>query len=440
MYYSSESSDAETVTDSSSLDFSYLMLDTESLSIHLRNSIREQWEKESPSEPYSLGSKTSSNDLPLPSRTLNTVPGSCGNGTRPRTSLDGVSDRLIGMSFESEDDEDDDDQCDYDNIHDRVTHKLYLQHNMLLTLPFEIVRFSKLKSLDLSNNSLTHINDFLLQLPELQALYLKNNNLNDDGLPKDLTVLTNLRELNISGNHLTRFPNQLYEMHNLRYLYLGNNQITEILPDVKAMQSLYVLHLGGNLLKTVPAELGELQLLQALVLCENQLGRLPRSIANLTRLRSLLLHKNNLCCLPVGIVKLRGLLELSLRDNPLVTKFVNSCARDLMYNSPTLLELAARVIKLKRVPYTEKDLPRSLIHYLTSGHRCVNPKCKGMYFTSCVEHIKFVDFCGMYRVPLMHYLCSSRCSSKTPAYYRASSESDSEDDEPSARMKRVLLG
>lgn len=65
----------------------------------------------------------------------------------------------------------------------------------------------------------------------------------------------------------------------------------------------------------------------------------------------------------------------------------------------------------------------------------------GMYFTSCVEHIKFVDFCGMYRVPLMHYLCSSRCSSKTPDYYRAqSSESDSEEDEPAARMKRVLLG
>ena len=33
----------------------------------------------------------------------------------------------------------------------------------------------------------------------------------------------------------------------------------------------------------------------------------------------------------------------------------------------------------------------------------------GVYFTSCVETVKFVDFCGKYRVPLLQYLCSPRC-------------------------------
>lgn len=69
--------------------------------------------------------------------------------------------------------------------------------------------------------------------------------------------------------------------------------------------------------------------------------------------------------------------QLSLRDNPLVTRFVNSCARELMYNPPSLLELAARVIKLKRVEYTSRDLPRNLVGYLSNGQRCVNPQCKG---------------------------------------------------------------
>ena len=69
--------------------------------------------------------------------------------------------------------------------------------------------------------------------------------------------------------------------------------------------------------------------------------------------------------------------QLSLRDNPLVTRFVNSCAREIMYNTPSLLELAARVIKLKKLPYTSEDLPRNLVYYLSSGQRCVNPKCKG---------------------------------------------------------------
>lgn len=75
---------------------------------------------------------------------------------------------------------------------------------------------------------------------------------------------------------------------------------------------------------------------------------------------------------------------MSLRDNPLVTRFVNSCARELMYNSPTLLELAARVIKLKKIQYTNEDLPQTLITYLSSGQRCVNPKCKGMFSRACV--------------------------------------------------------
>lgn len=414
MYYSSESSDSEIAEDTSSLDYSYLMLDTDSLAVHLRNSIREQHIQRKIVKESSLVRAERK----------------CGVGSKG-----GEKYEVLG--------EPSDEVCDEDNerVHDTITHKLLLQHNMLLTLPFEIVKFSHLKSLDLSNNNLTHVNDFLLQLPMLQSLYLHNNHLTDDGLPKDFPALSNLRELNLSGNKLSRVPPQLYEMVGLRYLYLGSNQISEVLPDIKAMQSLQVLQLGGNQLETVPDELGELHQLGALILCDNQLCRLPRAISNLTRLRSLLLHKNNLCCLPVGIVKLRGLMELSLRDNPLVTRFVNSCARELMYNPPSLLELAARVIKLKRLPYTSCDLPQTLIMYLSNGQRCVNARCKGLYFTSCVEHIKFVDFCGMYRVPLMHYLCSSRCSSKTPDYYRApSSESDSEEDEPAARMKRVLLG
>ncbi|CAL4093297.1 unnamed protein product, partial [Meganyctiphanes norvegica] len=205
---------------------------------------------------------------------------------------------------------------------------------------------------------------------------------------------------------------------------------------------LQVLNLGGNQLETVPEELGELQQLGSLTLCDNRLKRLPRAISSLSRLRSLLLHKNNLCCLPLEIVKLRGLMELSLRDNPLVTRFLDTLScRKVMYNSPSLLELAARVIKMKRIPHQPYELPKTLCTYLSSGHKCVNAKCKGMYFTSCVEAIKFVDFCGVYRLPLMHYLCSSRCSSSTPAYTRTVSESESEEEDPvEARMKRVLLG
>jgi hypothetical protein len=48
---------------------------------------------------------------------------------------------------------------------------------------------------------------------------------------------------------------------------------------------------------------------------------------------------------------------------------------------------------------------------LRSAEHCVNPKCCGVYFESRVEHVKFVDFCGKYRIPLMQYLCSTRLMS-----------------------------
>lgn len=49
----------------------------------------------------------------------------------------------------------------------------------------------------------------------------------------------------------------------------------------------------------------------------------------------------------------------------------------MTHNTPSLLELAARVVKTNEIPYRQEDLPRNIIDYLNSGHRCVNNRCKG---------------------------------------------------------------
>lgn len=69
-----------------------------------------------------------------------------------------------------------------------------------------------------------------------------------------------------------------------------------------------------------------------------------------------------------------------------------------------------------------------------------SPSSVGVYFDSCVRHIKFVDFCGKYRLPLMHYLCSPECTS--PCSSNPQSDADSDDDQtiPADRLQRVLLG
>jgi hypothetical protein len=74
-------------------------------------------------------------------------------------------------------------------------------------------------------------------------------------------------------------------------------------------------------------------------------------------------------------------------------------------------------------------------------------KGKGVYFTSKVEHVKFVDFCGKFRIPLMQYLCSSTCNEKVANTSRvlsssSSSDSSSESDEEMENklLKQILIG
>lgn len=140
---------------------------------------------------------------------------------------------------------------------------------------------------------------------------------------------------------------------------------------------------------------------------------------------------------------------MSLRDNPLVVHFV----RHMASRPLKLCDLAARCVQTHRLPYAH--LPRTLVSYLDTAHRCVNPQCQGynptpvnsadtisthcvvfffagVFFDSRVEHVKFVDFCGKYRVPLLQYLCSARCIGDNKA---ASADPPSDQ-----LLRKVLLG
>ncbi|XP_076282951.1 leucine-rich repeat-containing protein 58 [Lasioglossum baleicum] len=302
---------------------------------------------------------------------------------------------------------------------------LLLHRNRLTSIPLSIIRFTNLNTLSISNCGLHRLPDFLGNCP-LSCLVAKHNNLTNDSLPKSFENLVGLRELNLSGNQLTEFPDQVLVLTELKYLYLGGNHITEISKDVWKLQRLHVLSMGGNRLTEVPSTLSQLKSLQALVLCDNMLESLPSSIANLTNLKSLLLHKNRLRTLPTEIITLKCLTELSLRDNPLVVRFVS----DMTHNPPSLLECAARVIKTSDIRYDEASIPKHLVRYLNSGHHCVNPKCKGVFFNNRVEHVKFVDFCGKYRLPLLQYLCSKKCIESR----------DGDEVVSGAMIRKVLLG
>uniref|UniRef100_A0A1Y1KD88 Leucine-rich repeat-containing protein 58 n=1 Tax=Photinus pyralis TaxID=7054 RepID=A0A1Y1KD88_PHOPY len=249
---------------------------------------------------------------------------------------------------------------------------IILNHNHLETLPFNLFKFVNLKTLDVSYSGLSVLPD-IFKHTSITTFVAKNNHLSNKSLPKTFTINAKVREVNLSGNAFSAFPEQLLDFPNLKYLYLGSNQITAIPRKIKKLKSLNVLCMGGNWLVDVPETVGELVNLQALVLCDNRIDTLPPSIARLKHLKSLLLHKNLLKALPPEIVGLKNLNELSLRDNPLVVRFVS----DMMHDPGSLLELAGRTIKIYGIEVKPGDIPQTLISYLEHAHRCVNPQCKG---------------------------------------------------------------
>lgn len=200
---------------------------------------------------------------------------------------------------------------------------------------------------------------------------------------------------------------------------------------------LMYLYLGGNRLHHIPPEIGNLTNLSALVLCGNQLQFLPREVNKLKNLRALQLHDNQLQTLPPGTVHLDNLEELSLRNNPLVLRFV----REWSDTVPSLLELSGRIVKRYRLDYDPSTVPETLCDFLDSCLTCDNPTCEGVYFLHKVKRVKFVDFCGKYRVPLMQYLCSSMCDDPDDSSSATSgSEDDVADKMAQNRIRKVLLG
>ncbi|CAN7981484.1 unnamed protein product [Ixodes pacificus] len=253
-----------------------------------------------------------------------------------------------------------------------------LQHNLLERLPDRVGALSRLHTLDVSHNRLGALPEELGALPALRVLLAAGNRLRY--LPKALAGLADLEVVNLSGNHLDALPPPLLALGSLRALYLGANRLECVPEDIGKLQKLEVLYLGGNRLQELPAGLGSLGQLQSLVLSGNRLVALPPSLSCLHRLRSLALHDNLLTTLPPCLVRLQNLVELSLRGNPLVVRFV----RDLTYEPPRLRELAARCVKIHRLPCGEGELPPDLLAYLDTARRCVNPRCKGeaLHFAS----------------------------------------------------------
>ena len=179
---------------------------------------------------------------------------------------------------------------------------LDLSNNKLTAIPNWIADFKSLKTLNLSGNLISYLPEDIGQLTKLENLIVSKNRLSG-ALPESLAKLKNLKELDASGNQILIFPVSLAGLNNLNSLDLSSNKISAI-----------------------PDGLGELKVTE-LSLNQNQIVSISPSLAQCPRLKILRLEENclSLDAIPTRLLTNSPVSMLKLKGNKFSKKQFADC-------------------------------------------------------------------------------------------------------------------
>lgn len=202
-------------------------------------------------------------------------------------------------------------------------HYLDLSDNELKTLPPQLGRLTNLHTLKLSNNPLEeHKMRQIERLKSLKVLHLANTQRNSNNTPTNIGDLTNLVELNLSSNQISRVPDDLSVLKELRRLNLSDNTLEKMPDDFGDWwPNLETLNLSSNNLIVIPNSLCKLCNLKRLYLNDNKLTfeGLPAALGRMHLLEVFMAARNNLELIPESIFRCGRLKKLILTSNRLIT-------------------------------------------------------------------------------------------------------------------------
>lgn len=159
------------------------------------------------------------------------------------------------------------------NIQNLPLEFLNLQHNKLSHLPKTITYLNDLKDLNLSHNNISNSTlHYLTALPKLKSLWLTNNKLK--ALPIAITQLKQLRNLYIEQNTLKTLPEDLVKLKKLWVLHAGYNNFSIVPQVLSKMDNLLLLHINNNPIGVIPNQFSSKKLsILGLVMDNNNLSK-----------------------------------------------------------------------------------------------------------------------------------------------------------------------
>lgn len=133
--------------------------------------------------------------------------------------------------------------------------KLYLSNNKLCSLPIEIQNLKKLTYIDLKSNCIKNFPDVLCNLPLLKSINLSDNHIIT--IPDKITSLKKLKNLTLNDNKIESISESVKNL-SLQTLNLKNNPIQ--LSDIKGKVQAENLYINGQIKKSDQILLKQLEL------------------------------------------------------------------------------------------------------------------------------------------------------------------------------------
>ena len=214
-------------------------------------------------------------------------------------------------------------------------------------------------------------------------------------MPIGILNLTNLLTLDLSCNNITKLPKQLGNLR-LTKLMLNENKLGEStnlrdwdwLNGEQIRRNLNHLNMSKNNLIFIHANVFKCVSLGNLDLSYNKISKIPFAIKLMKQLRVFNISCNDLTSLPFTITKpFFDTIDLSSNKFPPQNKLLDEIqeshqkiSNEHKYRAPTLLELAARTVIKRQIPFLSHNIPHIIKEILFHSPLCANTKCETMCF------------------------------------------------------------
>mmetsp|Transcript_5843 Transcript_5843/g.20624 ORF Transcript_5843/g.20624 Transcript_5843/m.20624 type:complete len:259 (-) Transcript_5843:3455-4231(-) len=195
-----------------------------------------------------------------------------------------------------------------------MTH-LDLRLKRLTTLPWDLSVLTNLRELDLSMNLYTQLPEQCVWRDGHLATSLTKLSINQNRiqmLPEEIQEMTALQTLCIYDNIMTSLPKSIHRLNNLTQLSIYNNFITELPEEFCRIPKLQFAFLSNNRLTSLPNGLEQLTCLRGFYLDGNPITELPGGFYKMPKIEDLTLCNCSLRHIPEGLSQLTTLKELYL--------------------------------------------------------------------------------------------------------------------------------